>query len=239
MNDSHDPYRDWDGAYVFGMLTPDERRAFERHLAGCPACTTAVAELAGLPGILASLSHDEAVALLDDDRSPAPADAHLLGVAHQPELVQSLARSVRRRRSRVRRGVAALVAGVGAVLAVSGILVGMNLVPAETPAGPPLAMTQVQPGWLDADLTVTEKGWGTRFDWNCSYRDDLDDLDTPVTYDLVVTDAAGSESTVASWSVAGEAAGNLSASTSIPTRDIRSVDIRIAGSTQPIVRTTL
>ncbi|MDO9397983.1 MAG: zf-HC2 domain-containing protein, partial [Herbiconiux sp.] len=28
-----------------GMLSPDERRAFERHLAGCAECARAVGEL--------------------------------------------------------------------------------------------------------------------------------------------------------------------------------------------------
>jgi hypothetical protein len=260
MKDADDPYRNWDAAYVFGMLTSDERRAFERHLAECPTCTTAVAELAGLPGILAALSPDEAFALLDagvseDADAKASADAHLLGSNHQPELVQSLARSVRRRRSRVRSGIAALVVGVGAVLAVTGVLIGVGLgTPGASPAplaegtstsspevgiGVVQAMSQVEPGRLDADLAITEKGWGTRFDWTCSYSDEWGPSSTPTTYDLVVTDASGAETSVASWSVTGDKAGNLSASTSIPTTTIRSVDIRVAGSSQPLVRSTL
>ena len=33
-----DPYREWDAAYVLGALSPRDRRAFEQHLATCPAC---------------------------------------------------------------------------------------------------------------------------------------------------------------------------------------------------------
>ena len=34
----NDEFSDWDAAYVAGLLSPDERRSFERHLAECPAC---------------------------------------------------------------------------------------------------------------------------------------------------------------------------------------------------------
>jgi hypothetical protein len=257
---SDDPYRDWDAAYVVGMLTPDERRAFERHLTTCPACTAAVAELAGLPGILGKLSTEEAVALLDEPALPTPAE---------PDLVQHLARSVRRRRARTRRRTIGLVAGVGAVLAVAGLFAGFGLgsvglpttplaldtaspTPASTQGpdgggtgspgdGVARAMAQVEPGFVDAELAITEKGWGTRFDWSCTYGTDRASYPgaPAITYDLVVTDAQGTETTVASWSAAGEKAGNLSASTSLPTNELRSVDIRVAGSDRPLVRTTL
>ncbi|MGA1835322.1 zf-HC2 domain-containing protein [Herbiconiux sp. 11R-BC] len=281
----NDEFRDWDAAYVLGKLTPEERRAYEEHLAVCDACATAVGELAGLPGILSALSADEARALLDDEPRAA-ADAHLRSEAHRPELVQNLARSVRRRRGRSRRILLAVTAGAGAVLAVAGVLIGVGLgnavggggiaVPqagggATSTAAPGApgavsnAMAQVQPGWIDAALTVTPKSWGTRFDWNCSYRDGPSPAGgsttapapgtsgapgapstggysaTPegVTYDLVVTDTAGAETTVASWTASGGEAGSLSASTSIPTSQIHSVDIRVAGTSQPLVRTTL
>ena len=42
-----------DGAYVLGSLSPADRSAFERHLAGCADCALGVRELAGLPGLLA------------------------------------------------------------------------------------------------------------------------------------------------------------------------------------------
>ncbi|TAJ49519.1 MAG: hypothetical protein EPO52_04415 [Herbiconiux sp.] len=266
MTDPHE-FTDWDAAYVLGMLSPDERRRFERHLTGCPACSQAVAELAGMPGILAGLSTSDATALLADD-ARAVADAHLRELEHEPSQVSRLAASVTRNRRRVRRRLAALVTGVGVVVAVLGLAVGVGISggsvnqgseadgPAATapatsgtpaPVSPGAAgtdtvarsMSQVEPGFLAADLTVTPKGWGTRFDWNCSYRDEWGASSTPVTYDLVVTDATGTETTVATWSAAGGAAGNLSASTSIPTDQIAAVDIRVAGSDRPLVRTTL
>jgi hypothetical protein len=249
-----DPYRDWDAAYVTGMLSAEERRAFERHLATCPACTAAVTELAGLPGILGKLSTAEAVALLDETPLPKQADAGP---------VQDLARSVRHRRARQRRRTIGLVAGAGALLALAGAFAGFEIGQAaapdaplavgasaspgatDAPTGPgdgvARAMAQVEPGFVDAELAVTEQGWGTRFDWSCTYGADrpIYPGSPAITYDLVVTDAQGSETTVASWSAAGDKAGNLSASTSIPTAQLRSVDIRVAGSDRPLVRTTL
>lgn len=67
----HDPYLTWDGPYVLGALDPDERHEFEMHLSECDACRTAVAELAGLPGLLARVPvpdiFDELMAEVGED----------------------------------------------------------------------------------------------------------------------------------------------------------------------------
>ncbi|MEO5791734.1 MAG: anti-sigma factor [Gaiellaceae bacterium] len=47
-----DPHLDL-GGYVLGRLTPDERTAFERHLAGCARCRDELSELELLPRLLA------------------------------------------------------------------------------------------------------------------------------------------------------------------------------------------
>ncbi|GAA2244250.1 zf-HC2 domain-containing protein [Herbiconiux moechotypicola] len=236
----HGGFREWDAAYVLGMLTPEERRRFEEHLDDCPSCQAAVAELAGMPSMLSLLTNEQAVAL-DADETP---DAR-----SQPGgdtvSVQHLARAARQRRTRVRWRTAALAVAAAVVVAVAGVAVG-SIASAPPPRGMELAMAQVEPGWLDADITVSEKGWGTRFDWNCSYRErpayggePAGQPEVGTTYDLVVTDRAGVETRVASWTASGAEAGNLSASTSIPTAEIRSVDIRVAGSERPLVRTEL
>ena len=83
MIEIFDPFRDWDAAYVLGALSADDRRAFERHLAGCSACTSAVAELAGIPGMLSKIGTDAAVAL-----ASAPAVEYLHDARLEPDLVQ-------------------------------------------------------------------------------------------------------------------------------------------------------
>jgi hypothetical protein len=256
----NDEFSDWDAAYVAGLLSPDERRSFERHLAECPACAKAVSEIAGLPGLLGRLAPAEAEALLAGDPVPGSSStsptssSSSSSSSQEPGRVQDLARRAGRSRRRARRRLGALVAGGGVLVAAVGLLAGLGLgfggtaptapapeAQATSTASPGVvrAMAQVEPGWLDAELTVSEKGWGTRFDWNCSYRVEPTDVYEPVDYDLVVTDAEGVETTVASWSATGTEAGSLSASTRIPTTDIRSVDIRLTDTDRPLVRTTL
>jgi anti-sigma factor RsiW len=58
-----DPFREWDAAYVLGSLDPADRRAFEDHLRTCAACRAAVAELAGMPGLLRMVPAQEATTL--------------------------------------------------------------------------------------------------------------------------------------------------------------------------------
>jgi anti-sigma factor RsiW len=62
-----DDIADWDAAYVLGALSPDDRRSYETFLTENPGHAAAVAELAELPGILATLGCDEALALIGVD----------------------------------------------------------------------------------------------------------------------------------------------------------------------------
>ena len=62
-----DPYAMWDAAYVLGSLSAAERREFEAHLAHCPACRGAVADLSGVPALLSQLGRDEVAAINDSD----------------------------------------------------------------------------------------------------------------------------------------------------------------------------
>jgi hypothetical protein len=48
-----DPHPDLAG-YVLGVLTPQQARAFERHLRACEACRTEIQELGGIPVLLAA-----------------------------------------------------------------------------------------------------------------------------------------------------------------------------------------
>ena len=62
MNET-DRYRQWAAAYALGALIPGEQGEYERHLAICAQCSSAVAELEGLPELLDALTPAEALAL--------------------------------------------------------------------------------------------------------------------------------------------------------------------------------
>jgi anti-sigma factor RsiW len=58
------------GVYVLGALDPDERAQVDSHLADCPECRAELAELEGLPALLAQVSTEEAIALAASDGPP-------------------------------------------------------------------------------------------------------------------------------------------------------------------------
>ncbi|MBV8967274.1 MAG: hypothetical protein JO191_13990 [Mycobacteriaceae bacterium] len=235
-----DDLADWDAAYVLGALSSEERLAYEDYLAADPARAASLNELAGLPGILNALSPVEALALLD-----APSDDDR-GAAGPPDLMPSLARAAQRRQQRTRRTVMALVAATAAAfLAIGGIVsstVFKAPAPSSSTAAPRLeAMRPTDVGGLTAQLAVTQKPWGTRFDWQCQYTNAWSK--GVASYDLVVTTDDGRQTTVASWGPGGtaqlEEATGLAAATTIPTSRIQTVDIRVAGATAPLAVTTL
>ncbi|MEV7395709.1 zf-HC2 domain-containing protein [Aeromicrobium sp. NPDC092404] len=220
-----DRFRDWDAAYVLGLLQPDDRRAYEEHLSTCASCSDAVAELAGLPGILTTLSTEEAVALLDP--APEPSD----------DLVTRLAVRAGRRRRRVRLAIAG--AGVAAALGlgIGGYALGSADEPRE-PAGRFVAMSAADPEVMTARLRLEERDWGTRLDWSCDYRG------TPgyggsTTYELVITDLSGRETIAATWVAASPEAASLTTISAVPKDEIKRVEIRVAGSTKPLTETDL
>jgi anti-sigma factor RsiW len=53
----------WDAAYVLGSLSAADRREFEVHMANCPACRDAVADLSGVPALLSQLDREEVAAI--------------------------------------------------------------------------------------------------------------------------------------------------------------------------------
>ncbi|MET0481149.1 MAG: zf-HC2 domain-containing protein [Mycetocola sp.] len=251
MTGTHDMYREWDAAYVLGALSPEDRRAFERHLSVCPRCEAAVAELAGMPGILGLLSASDARAV-GSDGDP------LLDGAHQTTTVQRLATAVRAERRKRRRLVAVGAVIAAGILMTAGIVLGGTVfaprvdeaipAPSSTPSSSVradvLEMTPFASGTLTAELTVTPKRWGTLLAWECRYGGTswTDPAGGPVEspqYALVVTRSDGTETAVATWRAAGKRAGELAAATSIPADDIRSVDIRTVSGNQPLARATL
>ncbi len=242
-----DKYRQWDAAYVLGSLVPAERAEFERHLAGCTQCRAAVAELAGLPGLLSAVDPADAQAAVPPEDEETPQN-----------LLTGLAGKIRRRRVRMRLGAAALAVGISAAS------VGVTL--ALTPP-PPAVVVQMQSAAVTLDFaaveaspvsavgTLTAQPWGTRIDWTCTYsaasgptagtssgpssgpsseryaspsEPSQDDAPAVQGYALVLIDRHGAAQQVASWTAGRGTRATPSATTGTAASDIARVEIRTA-----------
>jgi len=253
MTSSPDGFREWDAAYVLGALSAEDRHAFERHLLTCPACAGAVAELAGMPGILSALPATEAAALATAEPDAPAADEHLRTALHQPGLVQRLAGAAvrRNRRGRIRLALVGVTAAV--LIGLGGAALGAGLTsspalqaaPTAPPTDPATAVTRVvdmeplEPDALTAALTITDTDWGTRFDWSCVYLNELWKNNGPQDYDMVMTDVDGGSTVLATWTATSPSTENLAASTDVPRDRIRSIEIRASLSGLPLAHTDL
>lgn len=69
------------GAYVLGSLEPAERAAVDEHLLSCPTCAAELADLAGLPALLAGVTPGPVASVVPSadlyDRVAAAADPPL------------------------------------------------------------------------------------------------------------------------------------------------------------------
>ncbi|MDR6970323.1 zf-HC2 domain-containing protein [Leifsonia shinshuensis] len=233
---THDEFATWDAAYVLGALSPAERREFEAHLRDCERCSEAVSELAGMPGILSRVPREQAFALLDEEApEAAPADDR----GPSPELLPALLHRVRRRRVRARW----LIAGLSTVAA--ALLVGVAALVLPTVLNPvsapqtAVAMQQVEPSPLTADVRLTAEPWGTRIDSTCKYAHVGGEEGSHAwTYAMVVTDRAGQQYTISTWTADEGTTARPIATTSVPLKDIASVDIRAAGAGTVLLRST-
>ena len=192
-------YATWDGAYVLGSLSQSDRRDFESHLAGCDACSRAVRDLAGLPGLLGRLDPE-----VFEEGEPEPAPDTLL-----PRLIDAMHRGQRRRTWLT----AGLAAAAAVVVTVGGVVVldragsgtpeaGPTTAPTTATTGEPanaaLAMKGVGSDPMTAAVAITPVGWGTSFDLTCTYPHRAGAWEGGA-YALVVHTAGGRTQQVATW----------------------------------------
>ncbi|MFF1879136.1 anti-sigma factor family protein [Leifsonia sp. NPDC058230] len=250
---THDEFVTWDGAYLLGALSSADRRAYEEHLRTCDACTAAVSELAGLPGLLGHVSEAEAFALLEADQTAGQGvpqgqttsirEAERLSAdGSNPDLLGGLLRAARRRRIRTRWWAAGSLAAAAVIVVLSAIVVSSLLMPTLTPApeaGKSVVMTQVEPSGLSADIKLVAEPWGTRIESRCSYADwDGQAPGRSWTYAMVVTDRNGRETQISTWEAAPGTTVEPTATTSVAVADIASVDIRSAANGTVLLQST-
>ncbi|MFI9487227.1 anti-sigma factor family protein [Promicromonospora sp. NPDC052451] len=253
-----DRYAEWDAAYVLGALSPSDRRAYERHLAECDACRAAVADLAGMPGLLSTLTaaHAEALAadLPDGERTdgggparPGPGAADVIPLA-------GLAGAARRSRRRRRTLGAVAASALLAVGVAGGTLLGNDTL-GDTPDGTTTVAAagartvQLRPvGDADmrAELVVTPTTWGTSLRWSCHYPpapgqppEESYVPPEPITYDLVLVARDGARTVAGTWSWKGGATIGLDASSAVPLTDVDRIEITLDGQEEALASATL
>jgi hypothetical protein len=215
-----DRYLTWDAAYVLGSLSSTERREYEAHLQICPSCRSAVAELSGMPALLAKLDLDDLRALDEEQPDTPPL---------RPEVLGSVLEKVRWRRRRSRLLTSAAVALAAALLAVGLLMVLrpeiMGLQNNAPVAAPGLEMTKVSDTPINATITMTSYGWGTRIDMACTYGDWGQRDAPPQQLGMVVVGRDGSRSQIATWLGLSGATALPSANTPMQPQEIAAVQL--------------
>lgn len=227
-----DRFRESDAAYVLGALSIDDRRAFEEHLAHCDDCAASVRDLAGVPGLLATVPH----AVAEAEPVAPPPDT----------LLPALVTRVRHERRRRHWTAGLVAAGAALFVSVGGMAIALRQ--GDAPAAPPAAVSTGAPtpsptGTLaeapmaalvaspvQARVAMTGVAWGTRLDLTCSYADTGGyRASSPASYVLVVHGRDGSSEEVASWRALPGRTMRLTGASSYSLGDIASVEIRTAG----------
>ncbi|MFG2820448.1 zf-HC2 domain-containing protein [Kitasatospora sp. NPDC048365] len=168
-------------AYALGVLSPDDRGRFERHLAGCPRCAAELDGLAALTPLLADLAAESGPEPLPEPR---------------PQLLDRLVAEVTaaRRRGRIRR---LALAACAAVLVVGGPAATWALTqPTAQVAVAQQQFTATDPGTgVSASIGVAPRAWGSEVTLA------LGGARGPLACELVAVAPDGARQTVTTWSV--------------------------------------
>jgi anti-sigma factor RsiW len=215
-------YAMWDAAYVVGSLSATERREFEAHLADCPPCREAVAQLSGLPALLSRLDRNEVAAMHQSDYTSEVREM-------SAELLPSLLATVRWRRRRTRLVTWTATAAAAVVLAIS-VLVG---VAGRSPTSAPpqatasaLPMAQVGTTLLASTVSLSRQQWGTHIALTFVCTAPVDAHHDTVA--LVVVGRDGSQSRLATWVAIPGYTATPTGSISMPVDQIASVQVVLA-----------
>ncbi len=225
-----DRFLTWDAAYVLGSLSSDERREYETHLQTCAQCRTAVAELSGIPALLAKGD------VADLDRPDIP--------ELRPDVLDTLLDKVHARRRRARWMTTAAVAMAAALVAIAlAVVLRPDTLGSQTPppqaSGAQLEMAKVSPTPINATITVSGYGWGSRIDMACTYGDWGQRDAPPQNLGMVVIGRDGSREQIATWLGLSGATALPSANTPMQKDEIASVQLVSVDSGQVLLEREL
>ena len=236
MNDQRpDRFARHDAVYLLGALAPEERQEYVDHLRTCATCSRSVADLAGLPGLLARVPPDllpELGSEVVDEPPPT-----LL-----PTLLVEVQRTSRRRHRWALAGGVAAAAAVVAVLAL-GTLGAMRTPSPSSTSTPPtvtapaLTLAPVAATPIRATAQLQPVAWGTRIVLRCTYAAGDRYGASAGSYALVVRDRTGRVEQVATWNAVPGQESVVSASTALQPADISGLEVRTA-SGDPVLRAT-
>jgi hypothetical protein len=247
------------GAYVLGILEPNDRAAYERHLATCDICQREVADFSGLPDILAQLDPDEAASIgdtLDDVGPPLEREPRFASPVSAPPLrpLPSAPRNVRtidsgrsgrntrversaERRGRRWQGVTAALAAA-ACLAL-GVLVGARFLdngPSPTPTDK--RMVAMQPVAasvpISAQVALNPFIGGTEVRMHCVYDGGVPAPRWTLKLFVYPKDGSAPEQ-VSTWTAAHGDDLTLSAATRFTPAEIAKVELRKGDNTSLLV----
>jgi hypothetical protein len=215
------------GAYSMGLLEPQDRQAFEDHLAGCPVCAAELAQLSPLAGLLRGIEPVEAA---DDEPN-----GELVTEPTGTPVTELIRRRAAKQRSHARRQVI-LGAAAGIVLLAGGIAVGIAAAPQP---GPPTAAAVAVAGQLHSaadpatgvagTVGLVAKVWGTQVTL------DLSKVRGPLECQLVAVSRTGERRVVTGWLVPAAGYGVpghpghliIEGGTAIPRKDLARVDVDV------------
>jgi hypothetical protein len=247
---STDAYSEWDAAYVLGALDPGQRREFEEHLATCASCQEAVAELAGMPGLLAQVPPGEVLAMdhpgiegmadppgtLTPVASLEPAGGRRVESRRRPWLVAAAAAA------------AALVVGGLVGYAASTASHGSTPVATTTVTAPPtgvpgrLAFSPVEPASMTAVLDIVPQGSQTVLRVECQYAVGTEQPGEPgyqgawADYSIWVVPKSGTPVEIKTWTARPDKVMHPSGVSPVPLNQIQSVEIRRVDSGHTVLR---
>jgi hypothetical protein len=215
------------GVYLLGAIGPADRSAVSSHLVGCADCREVLARLAGLPGLLGSVSADDAARLATEEADRAGGDEVPPGVT-LPSLLAQVARLRRRRLCRRLAVTAAVV-----VIAAGGSAAGSRVLypPVERPAAAVLPWaTTIQASnprtGAVAAVRYAPQPWGLALDVQVS------GIPAGTTCELRVISSQGQDRAAGGWTIAGGHPGAwYPASSPFPVADVRGFAITTGGRT--------